>query len=120
MEWISFHNTNKGFFILIFTLVFFNSAAQVLYKDPSFPVNDRVIDLISRMTPEEKISQLGNNVPAIPRLGLSSYNYWSEALQGVAFSGLATSFPQVIALSSTWNPELIYQFVLIFSRDFLK
>ncbi|MGA2408716.1 MAG: glycoside hydrolase family 3 C-terminal domain-containing protein [Bacteroidales bacterium] len=117
MKLISFHKIIKGFIPLIFTLVSCNSAAQEIYKNPLFPVNERVIDLISRMTPEEKISQLGNNVPAIPRLGISYYNYWSEALHGVAFSGLATSFPQVIALSSTWNPELIYQIATAISDE---
>ncbi|MBN2862225.1 MAG: glycoside hydrolase family 3 C-terminal domain-containing protein [Bacteroidales bacterium] len=117
MKLIPFHLTIKGFIALIFILGFFDSAAQELYKNPLFPVNERVIDLISRMKPEEKISQLGNNVPAIPRLGISSYNYWSEALHGVAFSGLATSFPQVIALSSTWNPELIFQIATAISDE---
>ncbi len=78
------------------------------YQDPNLPIDERVADLISRMTLTEKIAQLGNNSPAISRLGIGSYNYWSEALHGVARSGLATSFPQAIALSSTWNPELIH------------
>ena len=58
------------------------------------------------MTYAEKISQLQNNAPAIPRLGLAAYNYWSEGLHGVMTSG-ATSFPQAIALASAWDPELL-------------
>jgi beta-glucosidase len=61
---------------------------------------------VAQMTYAEKISQLQNNAPAIPRLGLAAYNYWSEGLHGVMTSG-ATSFPQAIALASTWDPELL-------------
>jgi len=84
-------------------------SAQEAYKDESLAVNERVSDLISRMTLSEKISQIGHKTPAISRLGIPSYNYWNEALHGVARSGLATSFPQAIALSSTWDPELVFE-----------
>ena len=96
--------------IIISSFVIFNTFvvnAQDPYQDTKLPVETRVNDLISRMTLPEKLSQLGNQSAAIPRLGISAYDYWSEALHGVARSGLATSFPQAIALSSTWNPELI-------------
>ena len=83
--------------------------AQYPFQDPNLPVNVRVDDLVSRLTLTEKISQLGYDVPAIERLGISAYDYWNEALHGVAASGLATSFPQAIALSSTWNRQLIHE-----------
>ncbi len=78
------------------------------YQDPKLPVHDRVSDLVSRMTRAEKISQLGSNALSIPRLGVPAYNYWNEALHGVLAEG-TTSFPQVIALSSTWDADLIFQ-----------
>jgi beta-glucosidase len=64
--------------------------------------------LIGQMTLEEKIAQLGNRAPAIPRLNIPSYDYWNECLHGV-WAGGATSFPQAIALASTWDPTLVEQ-----------
>ncbi|MBV9124934.1 MAG: hypothetical protein JO112_16390, partial [Planctomycetes bacterium] len=61
----------------------------------------RVDDLISRLTVEEKISQLMMDSPAIPRLGIPAYHWWSEALHGVARNGTATVFPQAIGLAAT-------------------
>ncbi|MBN1132043.1 MAG: glycoside hydrolase family 3 C-terminal domain-containing protein [Bacteroidales bacterium] len=97
--------------VIVFFAAIINLHAQdnPVYPDWTVDVDDRVDDLISRMTSGEKISQLGNNASAIPRLNIPAYNYWSEALHGVARAGLATSFPQAIALSSTWNPELVYR-----------
>ena len=66
----------------------------------------RVSDLIGLMTPDEKIGQLSNNTEAIPRLEVPQYNYWSEALHGILDFGV-TSFPQVVALGSTWDPGLV-------------
>jgi beta-glucosidase len=67
---------------------------------------DELRSLIAKMTFEEKVAQLGNQSPAIPRLNIPSYNYWNECLHGVLDSG-ATSFPQAIALASTWDPALV-------------
>ena len=64
------------------------------YRDPKLPLEQRVNDLISRMTLEEKVSQMMNAAPAIPRLGIPQYDWWNEALHGVAFSGVATVFPR--------------------------
>jgi len=80
-----------------------------IYLDPAFPIDERVDDLISRMTIEEKISQMGSEAAAIGRLGIPQYNWWNEALHGVARAGIATVFPQAIGLASTWNPGLIHQ-----------
>ncbi len=77
------------------------------YLDPSKPIAVRVKDLIGRLTLDEKLRQMGNSVPGIPRLGVPSYNYWSEALHGVARQGLATVFPQADGLASTWDPALL-------------
>jgi beta-glucosidase len=78
-----------------------------LWRDPSRAVEERARDLISRMTVEEKARQLMDSAPAIPRLGLPQYEYWSEALHGVANSGVATVFPQSIGLAATFHPELM-------------
>jgi len=79
------------------------------FLDDSKPVDQRVTDLLSRMTLKEKISQMGNDAPAIRRLGIPAYNYWSECLHGLAWSGTATVFPQAIGMASTWDPDLIHR-----------
>ena len=102
---------------LAFVLTGYLVNAQNAYQNTSLPIDERVNDLVSQMTLAEKITQLGNQSSAITRLGIPAYDYWSEALHGVARSGLATSFPQAIALSSTWNPELIYQMASAISDE---
>src|SRR5262245_27558669 len=77
------------------------------YKDTSLPIEKRVDDLVSRMTLEEKISQMMNSAAPIERLGIPGYDWWNEALHGVARAGYATVFPQAIGLAATWNDELI-------------
>jgi len=66
----------------------------------------RAAELVSRMTLEEKVSQMQNSAPAIPRLHIPAYDWWNEALHGVARAGLATVFPQAIGLAATWDPDL--------------
>ncbi|MDQ5822691.1 MAG: glycoside hydrolase family 3 C-terminal domain-containing protein [Chloroflexota bacterium] len=77
------------------------------YLDTSLPFAERVRDLITQMTLEEKIGQLQNNTQGVPRLGIPAYNYWNEALHGVARNGRATIFPQAIGMAATWDPALI-------------
>jgi beta-glucosidase len=80
-----------------------------IWRDPSQPLPARENDLIRRMSLAEKVSQLQNTAPGIPRLGLPAYDYWSEALHGVAASGTATVFPQAIGMAATWDAPLIHQ-----------
>ncbi len=80
-----------------------------LYQDPSQPIAARVDDLTGRMTLEEKVQQMMNAAPAIPRLGVPAYDYWSEGLHGVARSGYATMFPQAIGMAATFDPQLIHE-----------
>lgn len=80
-----------------------------IYKDPSQPVAARARDLVSRMTLEEKVAQMGYGAPAIERLGIPAYNWWNECLHGVARAGIATVFPQAIGLAATWNTDLIHR-----------
>lgn len=68
----------------------------------------RAADLVSRMSLEEKVHQMQNAAPAIPRLGIPSYEYWNEALHGVARGGEATVFPQAIAMAATWDKSLLH------------
>jgi beta-glucosidase len=81
--------------------------AVLLYADVSLPIAARVRDLISRMTLEEKTSQLVSVAPAIPRLHMSAYNYWTEGLHGIGMDGVATVFPQAIGLAASWNTALV-------------
>jgi len=90
---------------------------SAIYLDPAFPIDERVDDLVSRMTIKEKVSQMGNEAVAIKRLGIPNYNWWNEALHGVARAGIATVFPQAIGLASTWNPDLIYQMAEVISDE---
>ena len=94
------------------------AGAQMLpYQNPSLSFHDRAVDLVSRLSLEEKASQLGNNVDrdinradysGTGRVVLPSYQYWNEALHGVARSGAATSFPESKSMSATWDRQLIY------------
>lgn len=73
------------------------------------PVSRRIDDLLSRLTLEEKVAQMNNKAPAIARLGIPAYDWWSEALHGIAREGYATVFPQAIGMAATWNEPLIEQ-----------
>ena len=85
------------------------AAGQTLpYMNPALPVDQRVKDLIGRMTLEEKVSQMRDHSPAIPRLGVPKYDWWNEGLHGVAFAGYATNFPQVIGMAATWDTDLVH------------
>lgn len=80
-----------------------------LYRDSNAPMDRRVDDLVSRMTLEEKISQLTNDSPAIDRLGIPAYNWWNESLHGVARAGRATVFPQAIGLAAMWDAPQMFR-----------
>ncbi|GGN53062.1 beta-glucosidase [Streptomyces albiflavescens] len=77
------------------------------FRDPRLSVDQRVDDLLGRLTLDEKISLLHQYEPAIPRLGIQAFRTGTEALHGVAWLGKATVFPQAIGLASTWDPALI-------------
>jgi beta-glucosidase len=80
---------------------------QLPYLNPRLSVEERVKDLVSRMTLEEEVSQMQNHAPEIPRLGIPAYDWWNEALHGVARAGVATVFPQAIGLAATWDTDLM-------------
>ncbi len=79
------------------------------YRDNHLPTDERVGWLVSRMTLEEKVSQLVFNAPAIERLGVPAYNWWNECLHGVARAGYATVFPQSLTLAGSWDKDLVFR-----------
>lgn len=87
------------------------------YLDSSLSTDERVGDLVSRMTLREKISQLLYNAPAVDRLGIKEYNWWNEALHGVARSGWATVFPQSITIANSWDEKLMYEMASVISDE---
>jgi beta-glucosidase len=100
-----------------FPLVAQQRPAKAPYLDPALPAERRADDLVSRMTLEEKISQMMNAAPAISRLGIPEYDWWNEALHGVAFSGVATVFPQAIGLGATFDPDLVGRVAAVISTE---
>ena len=83
-------------------------AADFPFQNPSLPIEQRVADLVGRLTPQEKVSQMTMTAAAIPRLGIPEYTWWNEGLHGVARSGYATVFPQAIGLAATWDTSLVH------------
>lgn len=105
--------TFKYFFSICFLnfLVSISANAQNInfLKIDNRPVETRVDELIAKLTLEEKVSLLGYQSKAVERLGIPAYNWWNEALHGVARAGKATVFPQAIAMAATFNDSLIFK-----------
>ncbi|MEJ2005340.1 MAG: hypothetical protein P8X57_10335 [Cyclobacteriaceae bacterium] len=90
--------------ILIVSLLIFSNAGPLSaqdYLDTSLSPEKRARDLVNMLTLEEKVSQMRNSAPAIPRLNIPPYDWWNEALHGIGRSGAATVFPQAIGLGAT-------------------
>ncbi len=85
------------------------SKYDYLFQDPDLPMEERIDDLLSHLTVEEKIQQMMNKTPAIERLGIPEYDWWNEALHGVARAGRATVFPQSIAMAATFDEAALLQ-----------
>jgi len=94
-----------------------NTLEKPAYLEPSLPLVERVKDLIGRMTLEEKVGLMSHPAHGITRLNIPAYNYWNEALHGVARSGRATVFPQAIAMAATWDKELILKVATAISDE---
>jgi len=92
--------------------------ANLPFRNPALPVEERVNDLVSRMTLEEKVSQMIHAAPAIPRLGIPEYNWWSEGLHGAAREGYATVFPQAIGMAATFDPDLLHREADVIATEF--
>ena len=84
-------------------------AAAQPWLNTSTPIAQRVDSLIGQMTLAEKVQQMRDHAPAIPRLDVPKYDWWNESLHGVAFAGTATNFPQVIGMAATWDSRLVHQ-----------
>jgi len=87
------------------------------YLNPDLPIDQRAGDLIRRMTLDEKIGQMTNAAPAIPRLHIAAYNWWNESLHGVARAGLATVYPQAIGLAAAWDEDLHFRMATAISDE---
>jgi beta-glucosidase len=101
---------------LISSVSFGQQTGDPPYLDPNLSPDLRAADLVSRMTLEEKVLQMQSTAPAILRLGVPAYNWWNEALHGVA-QGRATVFPQAIGLAATWDTDLMYRVADIISTE---
>ena len=88
-----------------------------IFRDPKYSVEERVSDLVSRLTLEEKVLKMQNDAPAIPRFGIPAYNWWNECLHGVARNGVATVFPQAIGMAATWSPNLVFREADVISTE---
>jgi beta-glucosidase len=87
------------------------------YLDANLSFALRARDLVSRMTLEEKVTQMLHQAPEIPRLGIPAYNWWGEALHGIARAGVATMFPQAIAMAATFDADLLRQAAEIIATE---
>lgn len=91
---------------------------QLPFQNPALSPLERAKDLVGRMSLDEKIPQLINDAPAIPRLGVREFNWWNEGLHGVAALGEATVFPQAIGMAAAWDAPLLKQAAGVVSTEF--
>jgi len=96
-------------FLLLSSIAIGQNKEKLPYQNTQLSVDDRVEDLVSRMTMKEKVTQLFNHAEAIDRLGVPAYDWWNECLHGVARAGKATVFPQAIGLSATFDQDLMFR-----------
>ncbi len=94
------------------------AAQDMPFRDPALLAERRAADLVARMTLAEKAAQLKDSAPAIPRLGIPAYAWWSEGLHGVARAGNATVFPQAIGLAATWDAALVHRTADVIATEF--
>src|SRR6202021_3964377 len=109
----------KQLLVVVVTLLGAGAAqtSNPVYLDPSQPIEVRVDDLIGKMTLEEKASQLVNQARAIPRLNVPAYDWWSEALHGVANAGTATVFPEPVGLAATFEIRVVNQMAIVLGTN---
>src|SRR6476661_6743999 len=92
---------------VVVTAFFSQETSKPLYLNPNLTPERRAADLVSKMTLEEKVLQMQSSAPAIPRLNIPAFDWWNEALHGVA-QGRATVFPQAIGIAATWDTGLMH------------
>ncbi|KAA6460886.1 glycoside hydrolase family 3 protein [Acidobacteria bacterium AB60] len=93
------------------------AAAAMPFRDATLPIEQRVDDLVRRLTLEEKVAQTIDRAAAIPRLDIPAYNWWNEGLHGIARSGFATMFPQAIGNAATWDAPLVHEIGAVVSTE---
>ncbi|MBP5507247.1 MAG: glycoside hydrolase family 3 protein, partial [Prevotella sp.] len=109
----------KTFILMLVLLATLTSTAQQYpYQNPNLSARERAIDLCSRLTLDEKAMLMLDESPAIPRLGIKKFFWWSEALHGAANMGNVTVFPEPIAMASSWNPTLLHKVFDAASTEF--
>ena len=106
--------------IVMVSCVGLSASAQTLlpYQNPNLSAKERAKDLCGRLTLEEKAQLMLDESPAIPRLGIKKFFWWSEALHGAANMGNVTVFPEPVAMAASWNPDLLYQVFDVASTEF--
>jgi len=102
---------------LQYNIIFCQPSQRLPFQDPRLAIDERVDDLVSRMTLEEKVTQFFSHAAAIPRLGIPEYDWWNECLHGVARAGKATVFPQAIGLSATFDEDLMLRVATAISDE---
>ena len=109
----------RFFFVTTFAVMQWAASAQMLpYQNPELSARERAEDLCSRLTLEEKAKLMLDESPAIPRLGIKKFFWWSEALHGAANMDHVTVFPEPIAMAASFNPELLYKCFDVASTEF--
>jgi len=99
-----------SFLLIISCSVYAQDYKSFPMWDPSLPIETRVNDVVSRLTLEEKVKQMLNATPAIPRLGILAYDWWNETLHGVARTPFkVTSYPQAIGMAATWDSTSLFR-----------
>lgn len=105
--------------LIIACMAAMSATAQMLpYQNPALSAKERAADLCSRLTLEEKAKLMQDESPAIPRLGIKKFFWWSEALHGAANQGNVTVFPEPIGMAASFNPELLYKVFDATSTEF--
>ena len=112
---------NTGLFLAILFLLPLlwaqNTGSVPAFRDPDLTPEERAADLVGRLTLQEKVLQMQNAAPAIAHLGIPTYDWWNEALHGVARAGRATVFPQAIGLAATWDTDLMHRVSDVISTE---
>ncbi|MBI4810184.1 MAG: glycoside hydrolase family 3 C-terminal domain-containing protein [Ignavibacteriales bacterium] len=94
-----------------------NSQPPFPFQNPDLSIDERVNDLVGRLKLDEKVKQMLYNAPSIERLGIPEYNWWNEALHGVARAGRATVFPQAVGLAATWDTDLMFRIATTIANE---
>ena len=111
--------TRQLLLVLVLTVGLSATAQEQLpYQNPNLSAHERAVDLCKRLTLEEKSLLMLDESPAIPRMGIKKFFWWSEALHGAANQGNVTVFPEPIAMAASFNPDMVYKVFDVASTEF--